>query len=167
MKINQTIYGSAGATIVELLLVIAIAGVLLRVVTLGAFRSQQRISLVEARDKLVRDLRRQQYRAMTGVTGSGGANFDYSVYFESNRYILFPGTVYSAGNTENVVQPLDSPFQLTSIQFSQSTVTFARVSGDMRNYDISHSSLVLTNTQTGDQVMISINPRGVVRAEFQ
>lgn len=167
MTKDRTSCGSRGATMVELLLVIAIAGVLLRVVTLGAFRSQQRVSLVEARDKLVRDLRRQQYRAMTGVTGSGGANFDYSVYFEANQYILFPGTVYAAGNTSNVIQPLDPPFQLTSIQFSSSTVTFARVSGDMRNYSSSLSSLVLSNSQTGDQVLITVNPWGVVHSEFQ
>lgn len=156
-----------GATLVELLLVIAITGIFLRLVTLGAFQSQQRVSLVETRDKLMRDMRRQQYRAMMGVTDINGATFDYSIYFEPTRYTLFPGSVYPPNNPQNIVQPLDPPFRLETITLTSSTLTFARVSGDMRNYASTKSSLILHNTQTGNQILITINPRGVARAQNQ
>lgn len=150
-----------GATIIELLFVMLIIGVFVRLVTLNLFRSQQRVSLSMTRDSVIRDLRGQQMKAMSGMTRTPGSYVDYSIRFEQQRYILYPGTVYASDNPENMVVVLDNIMQFSGIVFPNGTVSFARLSGDMRSYAAGSDSVILQNIQTGQQHTITINERGV------
>lgn len=153
---------SSGASIIELLLVMAIIGIFARLITLNLFRGQQRTSLTVARDMFISDARRTQLQAMQGETESPGSYLDYSIRFEQDRYIIFPGTVYDAGNAANQVVALDPMLRFTAIELPFSTVTFSRLSGDIRNFDAAQNSVTLSNTQTGDSYRLRFNERGVL-----
>lgn len=161
MKSDRNTFGSFGASLIELLVVMAIVGIFARLVTLDLFRSQQRSSLTVARDSIVRDIRSQQLRAMSGDMTTAGVYVDYSIRFETNKYILFPGSVYSSDNPDNTVVPLDAILQFSSILFPTSIITFARLSGDIRSYAPGQDSVTLTNVQTGEHYTIQMNIRGI------
>ena len=150
-----------GASMIELLLVMAIIGIFVRLVTLDLFGSQQHTSLTAARDAFVRDIRLVQSMAMNGSTATPATLVDYSVRFEPTRYIYFPGSIYVNGDPHNTVVPLDSILQITNVTVSGSQITFARLSGDVRSYVSGKDSVTLTNTQTGQQYIIQLNARGV------
>lgn len=152
---------SRGATLIELIFVILIIGVFVRMVTLSLFRSDQRVSLTAATSGVIRDLRGQQMKAMTGTTRTAGSYVDYSIRFEQQRYILFPGTVYTSNNPENTVVPIDTIMQFSVIAFPGATVSFARLSGDVRSYASGSDYVLVHNTQTGEEHKIVLNARGV------
>jgi len=152
---------SKGASLIELLLVMAIIGVFARLITLSLFRGQQRTSITVTRDTIISDLRRTQLQAMQGETESPGSYLDYSIRFEQGRYIMFPGVVYDAGNAANQVVVLDSILSFSSVDLPFSTVTFARLSGDVRDFDSVLNHVTLANTQTGNSYRVTFNERGV------
>lgn len=150
-----------GATLVELIVIMAVVGILARVVTLNLFQGQQRASLTVTRDLLVSDIRKQQHRAMVGMTSTPGVYLDYSIRFEAQRYILYPGVVYDSSNAANEVTVLEPVLQFDPIDVSNGTITFSRVSGEVRGYDENSRSITLKNIQTGNQYVISFNMLGV------
>lgn len=160
MKRSSKIF-SRGASLIELLLVMAIIGVFARLITLNLFRGQQRTSITVTRDTVVSDLRRTQLQAMQGETESPGSYLDYSIRFEEGRYIIFPGSVYDAGNTANQVVALDPILSFSSIDLPFSMITFARLSGDIRDFDSILNHVTLTNAQTGDSYRLTFNERGI------
>lgn len=152
---------SQGATLVELLIVMAIVGIFTRLVTLNVFRGQQRASLTVSRDALVSDIRKQQHRAMEGSTSAPGLYLDYSIRFEQNRYILFPGVVFDENNGANEVIGLDPILAFDPAGIPGGVITFARLSGEVRDYDPNMDRITLANTQTNDAYVIRFNKYGV------
>lgn len=150
-----------GATLVELIVIMAVAGILARVVTLNLFQGQQRVSLTVSRDLLVSDIRKQQHRAMVGMNSAPGVYLDYSIRFEAQRYILYPGIVYDSNNTANEVTMLEPVLQFDPIDLPNGTVTFSRVSGEVRGYEEDNRSITIKNIQTGSQYVVSFNTLGV------
>ena len=92
---------------------------------------------------------------------SAGVYTDYSIRFESDRYILYPGSVYDAGNTANIIVPLEPTVEFSSIGFAGSSVTFARLSGDIRNFIQANSTITLRDTQTNQQTTVTFNTHGI------
>lgn len=150
-----------GATLVELLVIMGVIGILARLVTLDLFRGQQRASLTVTRDTLVSDIRKQQHRAMEGMTSSPGVYLDYSIRFEDQRYILYPGIVYDANNPANDVVSLESILRFDPIEVPDATVTFSRISGEVRAYNAASRRITLKNIQTGNQFVVRFNSLGV------
>lgn len=160
-KMEEKRVRSSGVSLIELIVVIAIIGTMARLVTLDLFRGQQRVSLTAARDAVIRDIRDQQLRAMSGDTTTPGVYVDYSIRFEPTRYVLFPGSVYVSDNPQNTTVLLDGILRFTSVVFPSATVTFARLSGDIRNFAAGNDSVTLTNTQTSEQFRIQLNIHGI------
>lgn len=158
---NRISASSSGATLIEVLLVMAIVGMFVRLITLNVFRGQQRVSLTVARDTLLSDMRKQQLRAMLGQTPQSGSLLDYSIRFEGDRYILYAGTVYDAQNPENEVVILDPILTFEPIELPNATLTFARASGEVRSFDPLLHYVTIRNTQTDNNFRIEINALGV------
>lgn len=150
-----------GASLIEALLVMVLMAMLIGVATVNIFTGQQHASFSTSRDGVIRDLREQQYRAMAGEVPSSGVYTDYSIRFESDRYILYPGSVYDAGSAANIIVELEPTVEFSSIGFAGSSVTFARLSGDIRNFVQANSTVTLRDTQTNQQTTITFNVHGV------
>jgi len=150
-----------GASLIEALLVMVLMAMLVGVAATNIFTGQQHASFSASRDGIIRDLREQQYRAMAGEVQSAGVYIDYSIRFESDRYILYPGSVYDAGNSANTVVPLEPTVEFSSIGFVGSSITFARLSGDVRNYIQANSTITVRDTQTNEQTTIVVNMHGI------
>ncbi len=153
---------SRGFTLVEVLVVVGLMLLLLGIATQTLFSGQQRTSFTESVNQLVRDLRQQQIKVMQGATEGDGVLSDYSVRFESDRYILFPGSVYVAGNPKNQVVLLEPTVRFSVIDVPGTVITFARGSGEVRSYDGNSNSVVMSQTDTGSAVTVQFNRYGVV-----
>lgn len=150
-----------GTTLIELIVIMAVVGILSRLVTLDLFRGQQRASLIVSRDLLVSDIRKQQHRAMEGLTPSQGTYLDYSIRFEEQRYIVYPGVVYDSENPANDVIVLDSILRFEPIDIPDNTISFSRISGEVRGFDVAHNRVTLKNIQTANQYVVRVNSLGV------
>ncbi len=158
---NRRFVWQKGATLVELLVIMGVIGILARLVTLDLFRGQQRASLTVTKDVLISDIRKQQHRAMEGVTSTPGVYLDYSVRFENQRYILYPGVVYDSENLANEIVPLEPILRFDPIDIPESTITFSRLSGEIRGFDDINNRVTVKNIQTGNQFVIQMNALGV------
>ena len=152
---------SEGASLIEALLVMVLMAMLIGIAATNIFTGQQHASFSTSRDGVIRDLRQQQYSAMVGEVQAAGVYTDYSIRFESNQYILYPGSVYDSENPANIVVPLEPTVEFSSIGFANDTITFARLSGEIRNFVQADSTITLRDTQTNEQTIITFNTHGI------
>jgi prepilin-type N-terminal cleavage/methylation domain-containing protein len=153
---------SRGFTLVEVIVAAAILIILFFVTTQSLFRGSRVTSLSEVTNQLVRDLRETQIRAMQGQTSSGGGLLDRSIRFDSNQYIVFPGSVYDPDNPDNYAVILPETIQVSDVSFADDAIIFARGSGDVRNYVSGADTLVITDSGLGASATVRVNNRGVV-----
>lgn len=151
-----------GFTFVEVVIVIGLVGMLIAILSTTLFRSQQSASLDTTAQLMVSDIKKQQIFAMSGDTASPGVFIDYSIRFDPHQYTLYPGSVYAASNTLNTVVSVEEPLRIISATGSAQVITFARLSGDVRNYSTSSGTIVIQNDQTNQQKQILVNQRGVI-----
>lgn len=151
-----------GFTLVEVLIVGALMSLFLGITTQSLFQGARTTSLTERTNQVVRDLREMQVRAMNGETSQSGASLDWSVRFDTDRYTLYPGTIYDRTNAENQVVLLEPTMQFTSITFPGNTVTFARGSGDVRSYAQGADTVLLSDTDAHITTLLKVNRSGVV-----
>jgi len=129
MRINfSSKKNSFGFTLVELAVVTSIIVALLGFITISLIRSQQAVSLTESEEILLTDLKQQQLKAMIGDTEGRGASDSYGVHFDSNRYVLFHGAVYSSSDTSNSTINLEGNIQFNSPSYN---VIFSKLSGEI------------------------------------
>jgi type II secretory pathway pseudopilin PulG len=129
-------------------------------VTQSLFRGTHSATLAETADQLVRDAREAQFKAMQG-TSPDGTLLDYSIRFEADRYTVFPGSVYSAGNANNQVVLLPPTMTISTISMGSGMWTFARSSGDIRSYVAGAESVTVSDTGSGKTETITVNARGI------
>ena len=165
MKILYThrhILLSHGFTFVETLAVVSIVLTLLGLASVNLISFQRSANITEAVDTLVADIRNQQTKAMSGETTQGASTGGYGVYFDTNRYILFSGTTYSAAATTNSVIPLKSPIYADSILFPNQSLVFLARSGEVSGFVNGSNSIILKEQNGTKSRKISINQYGVI-----
>lgn len=128
---------------------------LLGFITINLLRSQQTVSLTSVEEILLVDLKQQQLKAMIGDTEGRAIADSYGIHFDSNRYVLFHGTTYSASDISNVVINLDSNMQFNSPNYN---IIFSKLSGEISTA----SNVILKDTTNGNTKAITINKYGVV-----
>jgi prepilin-type N-terminal cleavage/methylation domain-containing protein len=120
-----------GFTLVEMLIVLAIVGVLSALFTLSfsTFRNSQ--TLKNSMDSALALL----YEAR-GDTLAGLNNTQYSVRFETNQMVFFTGTTYNSGTSTNRIVAYDTGVSASSISLSggASAVSFTQISGAANPY---------------------------------
>lgn len=110
-----------GLTLIELIVVVAIVMILAAVVTtsFSQFRNNKVLDTgVENALSLLAKAR--------GNTLASKNALQYGVHFESAQMILFQGTTYSAGDSNNEVAALDSALEISSGTLN---VVFQRLTG--------------------------------------
>lgn len=110
-------------TTVEILIVIAIMSIL-ATSAMAFLVTYHNTSVVDAEMHIVRvRLQRARQLAIGNPTGEA-----YSVKFTGANYILFPGTIYSVSDPDNVVYTMDAGV-VVSTTFASDTVTFDSYTG--------------------------------------
>lgn len=117
-----------GFTLVELAVVTSIFVTLLGFVIINLVSSQQTASLNSTQNILLADLKQQQLKSMIGDTEGRASPDSYGIHFDSNRYVIFHGAVYSSGQTSNSVNDLDSNMQFNNAGFD---IIFSRLNGEI------------------------------------
>ena len=145
-----------GFTLVELVVVVAVFSILIGLSTINFIKPQTRASLNTATALLISDLRAQQAKSMVGTTGGGSTAQQFGIFFSTNSYTLFSGSLYSVGAASNVVVPLDG-MTITNT-FPSSQIVFSRMSGEVSNFNTTLNQVTLTSDS--DQKTLTINQIG-------
>jgi prepilin-type N-terminal cleavage/methylation domain-containing protein len=153
-----------GFTLVEVLVVAGIFAALLSFVMPNLTGNQRHTQNNEAIALLVADMRDQQMKAMLGDTEGQSVSTSSGIYFETTRYTLFRGNTYSAVDNRNYVISLDPQFQFTATNLPSSQVVFTEGSGEVSNFVNDTYSITLSDTQSGNSQVITINKYGVVQS---
>jgi prepilin-type N-terminal cleavage/methylation domain-containing protein len=100
----------SGLTLIELLIVIGIAGFLATMASPFMFSSVGRNRLSTASAEGVDALREAQFSVMSGY-----APARYGVHFEAGKFVYFRGTTYAPADTNNVEHVLTDNVVITSV----------------------------------------------------
>lgn len=142
--------GSAGFTLVELMVSIGILVILFTISTINFSTILPNTSQSTTINSLVSDIRAQQTKAQAG-------NSQYGIHFESASYTLFKGTTYSSTDPSNFVVTLDPTVRLTS---TGSQIVFSSGSGDVSDPPGGNENVSLTNSETNKVTVIKVNKYG-------
>lgn len=153
-----------GFTLIEILVVI---GMILILFLLGQnlSPSPQQVSTVSnTLDALVTDISAQQNKSMNGDLSLGSVASNYGVYFQSDRYILFKGSSYNQGATDNFTISLSPTISFSTINLPSTQLIFATGSGVLTNYNQSQRTITIHDATNNTSKTIQFNSFGVVES---
>lgn len=152
----------SGFTLVEVVIAGAIMSMMFLLSTQSLFGGIRSASLDQAASGVVREMNTQQAKAMQGLKTPSGSVVDYSIRFEQDRYIVYPGAVYDAGSDLNHVTLLEPTMQFVAVAVPGQAITYARGMGNVRGFVDGADYVVLSDLDTGNSVTIRVNEAGVV-----
>lgn len=152
-----------GFTFVELLVIMAVMGILMQFGSVSLIRFQQYASTNSSISSLVRDIRQQQLRAMSGDTAGTGTRNDFGIHFLPDRYIAFFGASYSPTNPTNFVIVLEPNIRIAATTLPGGTLIFRRGSGEIATGN-AEETISIRNTANNELRIIRINRLGVITA---
>lgn len=155
-------FTSAGFTLMELVIVIAILFIISSFITISLINQQRTTSLNSSIDVLMSDISSQQTKSMTGLTNSATDTSNYGIYFLDDRYILFKGTSYSEEDPANFTVMLDKDIEFSNISFPGSNIIFSSISGEITGFLDGSNSVTVQDVSGGTSKTIIINRYGVV-----
>ena len=132
-----------GFTPPELIIVIAIMLTLAVVISNSLLSGQHQTTLNTSLTTLIADAKAQQLKAMTGDTEGRPTADSYGIYIQSDRYVLFHGSVYSADDPGNSIIPLATGITL-STTFPSSSLIFTKGSGEISGIVSGTDTITLT-----------------------
>lgn len=145
-----------GVSLVELLVAIGIISILFTVgwLALPRWRTESELDLWASEAKV--SLYQAQSQTVNGIPSG--------VYFETGRFVLFQGDAFVEGNPKNQENQLPASLNIISISLPDSTVTFEKVTGYVKNFS-DPANLTLQDQNTGRMRIISINEVGMAEVE--
>lgn len=156
-------FDQKGFTFPELVIVMGLIAMLFGLVTINLLKTQNRADVSSGIQTLISDMKNQQVKAMMGIANQSNPS-SYGIYFENNKYTLFRGTVYLAGDSSNFVVMLSENLEFSSIALPNTTVVFLTGNGEVRDFTEGLNSLTLRNKSSGDQKTVTVNRYGVITA---
>jgi prepilin-type N-terminal cleavage/methylation domain-containing protein len=150
-----------GFVFIELVVVLALFGALLGMMSINLLGSKNSATLSATIDQVVADISSQQIKAMTSTTAGAGA-IPYGVRFESNRYILFYGVQYNPSDTSNSSIALDARTIFSVINLPNASIVFASRSGEIVGFDPGRASVTVYQQNSFVSKTIHVNQYGVV-----
>ncbi|MBI4079243.1 MAG: prepilin-type N-terminal cleavage/methylation domain-containing protein [Candidatus Levybacteria bacterium] len=152
-----------GFTLIELSIVLGILATLIGLITLNLLSATTKASINTTATALITDLKQQQLLAMKGNRPIGATSDNFGVYFATDRYTLFFGSLYNPSNPTNFVIALPDNITFSTIALPSNTIIFAKGNGEIVGYDPTQNKVTLTDTNALPlQKTIEFNRRGVV-----
>ncbi|MFA6524559.1 MAG: hypothetical protein WC264_03310 [Candidatus Paceibacterota bacterium] len=145
------IFNQKGLTIIEILFVIGIIVIIFMVVipSFGRFRQVQ--TLKTTSEDVLSALDKARSNALTSIDSS-----EYGIHFQSDKIVIFKGTVYSSLDPNNENINIISPATISNINIfgGGSEIYFNRLSGTpdktgMITVSVISSSKIITISATG------------------
>ncbi len=155
-----------GFTLIEVIVVLGVLATLMSVATINVLRLQRHTHIQTTITTLATDLYEQRQRAMTGDTQGRSTQDSYGVHFETDRYVLFHGSSYSAASPDNVSIQIPDPIQMSSTTFPSSDVIFLKGSGQISGYSQTTNTVTLTNTTNSEAVTLVFNAYGTIISDL-
>ena len=154
-----------GFALTELLLSIGILAILmgLGTVVFSNWAHQDRVT-VEVR-KLVNLINEARSKTLAGYTLGGSSALNFGLYFQNDRYFLFPGTSFNPDDAGNQEFLLPSSVKLSTIELVNDSLVFEKISGEVRNFDPVQNYLIVGDTSANVEKKISVNQLGTVMVE--
>lgn len=114
-------------TLIETLIAIAVLAILAAIMAGGLSSFQQSGELARAADMIAGTLRDARGRTLASKN-----NARYGIHFDSDKAVLFAGTVYTAGTPSNEAAILPSRIEISAIALGGGgdDVVFQRLSGE-------------------------------------
>ena len=156
---RRRLNSSAGFTLVEMLVVLALFAILAALTTVNLGQTQTTTNLATTVDTMLADIKRQQLLAMAGDTGSTTTQQSQGILVQSNQYTLFAGSTFNAGDNNNFVisAPQNTTFSTT---LPGSTVLFTKGPGDVSGFV--NGSNTITITSKGSSKTITLTRFGAL-----
>jgi type II secretion system protein H len=161
MKVQSSL--QSGFSLIEMLLVIALIGMLAGFTSLSLANTQQTTSVATAAESLNSDLKSQQAKAMLGKVKSGSSSSNYGIYFEEHDYILFSGSSYDPIAQDNLKVDVDGITISSTFPGTGHPVIFQQINGEVNGISSGHDTITLTDANASHPKTITINKYGVVR----
>ena len=121
---------SPGFSVIEILVVLAVLMIVSGLIVPGFNFFRKQSSLNAATQEIINTLRLAQNKTLASE-----GNSSFGVYLESDKFILFKGTAYSASSSNNEAHNLDSSLRISTLSLNGSnSVVFERLTGNTVNY---------------------------------
>jgi len=157
----------SGYTLIEVIIVTGLFASLLLLSNFNLARPVRTATISTVLDVFISDVALTRTRAFSGDTQTGTGAAVHGVYIEPNRYTLFRGSSYDAGNSTNFTVNLPSNLTFSQIDVPSSEVIFAPLSAEVVGYDQNMRTLTLTDSVVGLTRTLRFNQYGVVEAVTQ
>lgn len=102
-----------GITIIELLIVLAVLGIIISVVISQFSRIRENQVLKNGIADVLSSINKARSQTLSSLNSS-----EYGVRFESNKVIIFKGKVFSANDANNETIDITSPASITNVTLS-------------------------------------------------
>lgn len=152
----------AGFTLVEFLVVIGIAAILLGLMTMNLGKTQETSSVTSAADTLMSDIKGQQILAMAGDKGSQSTQQQQGVHIQPNSYVLYAGSSYNSGDTNNFTVSI-SPYTI-STTFPSSNLLFNKGDGSVSGFSAGNNTITIT--RYGSSKTVTVNRYGAMTVNW-
>ncbi len=155
---NYKLKSIKGFTLVEILIVLALAGIITLIVA-GAFSKATGREALDKETAIILSLLEQ---ARNQTLSAKNASV-YGVHFEASKAALFASSTYSSSSASNVVEPMNPLVAISAIALvgGGSEVVFKRLTGETAQSGTVTISLLASSTQTK---IITIFATGVAQS---
>ena len=141
---------SFGFTLIELLIVLGVFAVLAVMIAPALTPTVASRDLETSAATATDALRRAQANVMTGRDFTR-----WGVHFQADRFVLFSGAAYSAGNADNIVTVLSGEVRVTAVSLSPGGA--CAVATGIGNCDVHFAMTEGMPTEPGTVTMTSAN----------
>ena len=145
-----------GVTLVEILVIVAIIGILFAIVGLPFLKFRQQQALQNTTNAVVSVINEARTKTLAAVNSSV-----YSVRIQSDRVILFSGASYNSADTTNQTTLFETPitgtWSLQPTPGTTDTITFVRLTGTTTN-----SGTITLSIPSGATRTVTISSLGTI-----